>query len=112
LPDQLISTKINHIDQTFRMQHTNGHWIWLRVRCELSSGAGDGGLHLIGIAVDINRAEEASRADRGSRLRYARIETIPKPSCCGTPRTAWCCATRISAAASVAGFRGDAGHLL
>src|SRR3954470_18974574 len=34
--DQLISEKIDHIDQTFRMQHTDGHWIWLRVRCELS----------------------------------------------------------------------------
>ena len=38
IADQLISAKINHIDQTFRMQHTNGHWIWLRVRCELSQG--------------------------------------------------------------------------
>ena len=38
--DQLISGKIDHIDQTFRMQHTDGHWIWLRVRCELSQGHG------------------------------------------------------------------------
>src|SRR6202051_2061106 len=53
--DRLISSEIDHIDQTFRMQHTDGHWIWLRVRCELSEGAGDAdaGLHLIGIAVDI-----------------------------------------------------------
>ena len=39
IADQLISSKINHIDQSFRMQHTDGHWIWLRVRCELSQGA-------------------------------------------------------------------------
>jgi two-component system cell cycle sensor histidine kinase PleC len=79
IADQLISTKINHIDQTFRMQHTNGHWIWLRVRCELSSAAGDGGLHLIGIAVDIT--EQKSLAERtveaDLRLRDA-IETIPE----------------------------------
>src|ERR1700732_2978559 len=45
IADQLISSKINHIDQTFRMQHTDGHWIWLRVRCELSQGAADAGIH-------------------------------------------------------------------
>jgi two-component system, cell cycle sensor histidine kinase PleC len=79
IADQLISGKINHIDQTFRMQHTDGHWIWLRVRCELSQGAGDAGLHLIGIAVDIT--EQKSLAERtveaDLRLRDA-IETIPE----------------------------------
>src|SRR5437763_1294301 len=79
IADQLIAGKINHIDQTFRMQHTEGHWIWLRVRCELSQGAGDGGMHLIGIAVDITEqkslAEKTVEADL--RLRDA-IETIPE----------------------------------
>jgi two-component system, cell cycle sensor histidine kinase PleC len=79
IADQLISSKINHIDQTFRMQHTGGHWIWLRVRCELSQGAADAGLHLIGIAVDITEqkslAEKTIEADL--RLRDA-IETIPE----------------------------------
>src|SRR5271166_3923265 len=79
IADQLISAKIDHIDQTFRMQHTGGHWIWLRVRCELSQGASDAGLHLIGIAVDITEqkslAEKTIEADL--RLRDA-IETIPE----------------------------------
>jgi len=79
IADQLISSKIDHIDQTFRMQHTDGHWIWLRVRCELSQGAADSGLHLIGIAVDITEqkslAEKTVEADL--RLRDA-IETIPE----------------------------------
>src|SRR5947199_1553698 len=79
IADQLISGKLNHIDQTFRMQHTDGHWIWLRVRCELSQAAADGGLHLIGIAVDITEqkslAEKTVEADL--RLRDA-IETIPE----------------------------------
>jgi two-component system, cell cycle sensor histidine kinase PleC len=79
IADQLIAGKIDHIDQTFRMQHTNGHWIWLRVRCELSHGASDAGLHLIGIAVDITEqkslAEKTVEADL--RLRDA-IETIPE----------------------------------
>src|SRR5215475_9840939 len=79
IADQLISGQIDHIDQSFRMQHTDGHWIWLRVRCELSQGASDAGLHLIGIAVDIT--EQKSLAERtieaDLRLRDA-IETIPE----------------------------------
>ena len=79
IADQLISSQIDHIDQTFRMQHTDGHWIWLRVRCELSQGAAESGLHLIGIAVDITEqkslAEKTVEAD--VRLRDA-IETIPE----------------------------------
>src|SRR5437588_1611880 len=79
IADQLISSRINHIDQTFRMQHVDGHWIWLRVRCELTQDASDSSKHLIGIAVDITEqkslAEKTVEADL--RLRDA-IETIPE----------------------------------
>src|SRR6201994_4835703 len=79
IADRLVAGELDHIDQTFRMQHTGGHWIWLRVRCELSHGASDTGLHLIGIAVDITEqkslAEKTVEADL--RLRDA-IETIPE----------------------------------
>jgi two-component system, cell cycle sensor histidine kinase PleC len=79
IADQLISSEINHIDQTFRMQHVDGHWIWLRVRCERSQGPSDSSIHLIGIAVDITEqkslAEKTVEADL--RLRDA-IETIPE----------------------------------
>jgi two-component system cell cycle sensor histidine kinase PleC len=79
IANRLIAGQIDHIDQTFRMQHVDGHWIWLRVRCELSQGASDAGLHLIGIAVDITEqkslAEKTVEADL--RLRDA-IETIPE----------------------------------
>src|SRR5262249_13875707 len=80
IADRLIAGEIDHIDQTFRMQHTDGHWIWLRVRCELSRSESDTGLHLIGIGVDIT--EQKSLAERtieaDLRLRDA-IETIPEP---------------------------------
>jgi PAS domain-containing protein len=79
IADQMIAGQLDHIDQSFRMQHTGGHWIWLRVRCELSHTSADGGLHLIGIAVDITEqkslAEKSVEADL--RLRDA-IETIPE----------------------------------
>ncbi len=78
IANQLISAKLDHIDHTFRMRHTDGHWIWLRVRCELSQVANEG-VHLIGIAVDITEqkslAEKSVEADM--RLRDA-IETIPE----------------------------------
>jgi two-component system cell cycle sensor histidine kinase PleC len=78
IAEQLICGRIAHIDQTFRMQHVEGHWIWLRVRCELTQSA-DSGMHLIGIAVDITEqkslAEKTVEADL--RLRDA-IETIPE----------------------------------
>jgi len=76
--NQLLSGDINSIDHTFRMHHAGGHWIWLRVRCELASGS-EGEIHLIGIAVDITEqkslAEKTIEADL--RLRDA-IETIPE----------------------------------
>jgi two-component system cell cycle sensor histidine kinase PleC len=79
IADQLVSGRLDHIDQTFRMRHADGHWIWLRVRCELSQGPNDTGSHLIGIAVDITEqkslAEKTIEADL--RLRDA-IETIPE----------------------------------
>ncbi|NVN86977.1 MAG: PAS-domain containing protein [Rhodopseudomonas sp.] len=78
IADQLISGKIDHIDHTFRMRHCHGHWIWLRMRCELSQEPG-GNQHLLGIAVDIT--EQKSLAERtveaDLRLRDA-IETIPE----------------------------------
>ena len=61
------------------MQHANGRWVWLRVRCELVRQPGEPGLHLIGIAVDITEqktlVERTVAADL--RLRDA-IETIPE----------------------------------
>jgi two-component system cell cycle sensor histidine kinase PleC len=67
------------IDHDFRMRHANGHWVWLRARCELVRQPGDPGLHLIGIAVDVTEqkhlVERTVAADM--RLRDA-IETIPE----------------------------------
>lgn len=78
IANQLVSGQITSIDHAFRMRHVSGHWIWLRVRCELAIGS-EGEIHLIGIAVDITEqkslAEKTIEADL--RLRDA-IETIPE----------------------------------
>src|SRR6266705_1406388 len=84
--DRLISSEIDHIDQTFRMQHTDGHWIWLRVRCELSEGAGDAdaGLHLIGIAVDITEQKSLAEKTVEADLRLHKL-----PDSAVTPGTSY-----------------------
>jgi two-component system cell cycle sensor histidine kinase PleC len=79
LAAELADAQASTIDHAFRMRHANGHWIWLRARCELVRQPGDPGPHLIGIAVDIteqkNLIEKTVAADM--RLRDA-IETIPE----------------------------------
>jgi two-component system cell cycle sensor histidine kinase PleC len=77
--EQLAETNTATVDHAFRMRHANGHWVWLRARCELVRQAGEPGLHLIGIAVDVTEqktlVERTIEADM--RLRDA-IETIPE----------------------------------
>ena len=79
LATELADAKMTAIDHAFRMRHADGHWVWLRARCELVRQPSDPGLHLIGIAVDIteqkNLVEKTVAADM--RLRDA-IETIPE----------------------------------
>jgi len=79
LASELADARTTFVDHAFRMRHANGHWIWLRARCELVRQPNDPGLHLIGIAVDITEqkhlVERTAAADM--RLRDA-IETIPE----------------------------------
>jgi two-component system cell cycle sensor histidine kinase PleC len=79
LARQLADAELQSIDHAFRMRHADGHWLWLRVRCELARQQDDAGLHLIGIAVDVSEQkhlmERTTAADL--RLRDA-IETIPE----------------------------------
>jgi two-component system, cell cycle sensor histidine kinase PleC len=79
LATELSETKATTVDHAFRMRHADGHWVWLRARCELVRQPGEPGLHLIGIAVDITEqkslVEKTVAADM--RLRDA-IETIPE----------------------------------
>jgi two-component system cell cycle sensor histidine kinase PleC len=76
---QLTESRSASMDHAFRMRHADGHWVWLRARCELVRQPGEPGLHLIGIAVDVTEqktlVERTIAADL--RLRDA-IETIPE----------------------------------
>ncbi len=79
LATEIVDAKVTVIDHAFRMRHADGHWVWLRARCELVSQPREPGPHLIGIAVDITEqkslVEKTVAADL--RLRDA-IETIPE----------------------------------
>ncbi|MBV9970766.1 MAG: PAS-domain containing protein [Xanthobacteraceae bacterium] len=79
LASQIAEGRTQSIDRAFRMRHADGHWVWLRARCEITRQADDTGVHLLGIAVDITEqkamAEQTEAAD--VRLRDA-IETIPE----------------------------------
>ena len=79
LAAELADGNTQSIDRAFRMRHTRGNWVWLRLRCELIRQPHEAGLHLIGIAVDITEqkslVEKTVAADL--RLRDA-IETIPE----------------------------------
>jgi two-component system, cell cycle sensor histidine kinase PleC len=79
LATQLADARVQSFDHAFRMRHADGHWLWLRARCELARQDGEAGLHLIGIAVDVTEqkslVEKTAAADL--RLRDA-IETIPE----------------------------------
>src|SRR5450755_2855063 len=79
LAAEIAEATATSIDHAFRMRHANGHWVWLRARCELVRQPGEPGPRLIGIAVDIteqkNLVEKTMAADM--RLRDA-VETIPE----------------------------------
>ncbi|WP_306143197.1 PAS domain-containing sensor histidine kinase [Roseibium sp. MMSF_3412] len=77
LAEHLLETGETLVDETFRMRHADGSWIWLRARGEIQSEPGRAEPHLIGICIDITEqhrlAEQSRMADL--RLRDA-IETI------------------------------------
>ncbi|WP_299812006.1 PAS domain-containing sensor histidine kinase [uncultured Roseibium sp.] len=77
LAEHLLESGETLVDETFRMRHADGSWIWLRARGEIQSETGRAEPHLIGICIDITEqhrlAEQSRMADL--RLRDA-IETI------------------------------------
>ncbi|MDP2411587.1 MAG: ATP-binding protein, partial [Pseudolabrys sp.] len=79
LAADLAEANATTVDHAFRMRHADGHWVWLRARCELVRQLNGPGMHLIGIAVDVTEqkslVEKTVAADL--RLRDA-IETIPE----------------------------------
>lgn len=73
----ILSTDARNIDRTFRMRAGDAEWRWMRARGEVVHRDGDGGLRLVGIAVDITEQKKLAESNRtaGERLQDA-IEAI------------------------------------
>ncbi len=71
--ESLVETLLNGgkiaIDQEFRMRHRDGHWVWLRIRCELCDAPGEEAPHLVGIAIDITEQKLNDRLNQEAELR-------------------------------------------
>ena len=76
LANSAFNSDQKQIDHRFRIMHSSGSWVWMRIRAELVRYRGTSP-HLIGIAVDISEQEALKQKKRDSdiRLRYA-IENI------------------------------------
>ncbi|MEZ5872433.1 MAG: ATP-binding protein [Nitratireductor sp.] len=76
LANQVLVEKRPFIDQAFRMQHSDGHWVWLRARAQVVENL-NGEPHLIGIIVDISeeQAVKQQNMQHDMRLRDA-IENL------------------------------------
>jgi two-component system cell cycle sensor histidine kinase PleC len=77
LAEHLLETGETLVDETFRMRHADGNWIWLRARGEIQSEPGRAEPHLIGICIDITEQHELAEHSRMADLRLRdAIETI------------------------------------
>lgn len=76
LANMVFQSKQKQIDHRFRIMHSSGTWVWMRIRAELVRYKG-ADPHLIGIAVDISEQEALKQKSRDAdiRLRDA-IENI------------------------------------
>ena len=98
LATQIADAKVQSIDHAFRMRHADGHWMWLRARCELARQDGEARP-----ASDRHRRRHHRAEERWSSTPWRPTcgcatpsRPFRKPSCCGTPTTGWCCAIRTS----------------
>jgi two-component system, cell cycle sensor histidine kinase PleC len=69
LVDGMLRSGRVAIDQEFRMRHSDGHWVWLRARCELASAPGEEAPHLVGIAIDVTEQKYFDRLNQEAELR-------------------------------------------
>ncbi|MDD9334253.1 MAG: PAS domain-containing protein, partial [Bartonella sp.] len=64
LAQELMSGKKKHIDINVPMRHADGHYVWMRIRAEVTEEEEP---HLVGISYDISEqrqfAEQTAQAD-------------------------------------------------
>ena len=69
--EKIIDAGQTYYDRVFRMQHTNGTWIWIRARAEQVFQHGQDKPHIVGIAVDVT---EQRKLEEASQLAHMRLK--------------------------------------
>lgn len=68
--ERVLSEGLTHIDQIYRMQHADGHWVWVRARGQAVYTAPGETPHLVGICIDIS---EQVRLEHDNKTANARL---------------------------------------
>jgi len=70
--------QVKHVEKVFRMRHSHGHWIWIRLKVEFSQ-ADSSRPHLVGIAEDITEQKNIEHAHEQKDIRlHDAIENLPE----------------------------------
>ena len=69
--EKIVNAGQTYYDRVFRMQHTNGTWIWIRARAEQVFQHGQDKPHLVGITVDVT---EQRKLEEASQLAHMRLK--------------------------------------
>ncbi|WP_158555182.1 PAS domain-containing sensor histidine kinase [Fulvimarina endophytica] len=75
---RILAGEGSSFDQTFRLRHHNGHYLWFRARAEATVKA-DGERHLVGVVADVSEQQELSERTRQAHQQlHNAIENIPE----------------------------------
>ncbi|RWO49435.1 MAG: PAS domain S-box protein [Mesorhizobium sp.] len=76
LANRIVAREIDHIDQVFRMRHSDGQWVWMRARAQVIDPEASE-IQLIGIAVDVTEQRHLALRSEAADLRLrTAIENI------------------------------------
>ncbi|MDY8107685.1 ATP-binding protein [Fulvimarina sp. 2208YS6-2-32] len=75
---RVVAGNLQSFDQTFRLRHRDGHYLWLRARAEATSKS-NGERHLVGIIVDVSEQQALTeRTQEAHHQLHSAIENIPE----------------------------------
>lgn len=68
IADMVLVENAEAIDRVFRMRHSDGAWIWVRIRAQVSRSV-QSEPHLVGIAIDVTEQESIRRRTKNASMR-------------------------------------------
>lgn len=67
--EAILSEELSQIDQSYRMRHADGHWVWVRARGEVVPSTSGEAPHLVGICIDISEQMRLKRENKTANIR-------------------------------------------